>query len=114
MPGSQKIVLKTAERIYPVNIVDIIRCESTSNYTTFYLKDTKKILVSMTLKEYSDTLLANGFFRTHKSHLINMSWIDYLLKREGFVIMKDNSKVPVASRKKQEFITLMGKSFGIR
>lgn len=105
MTNSRKIVLKTAERIYSVNVEDIVRCESDKNYTTFYLNGGKKLLVSVTLKEYDDMLSQYGFFRVHQSHLINMVYFDYFLKNDGgFAVMKDNSQVPIASRKRQEFI----------
>jgi two-component system LytT family response regulator len=35
----QKLVLKTSDKIYSVNIQDIVHCESDKNYTTFYFID---------------------------------------------------------------------------
>lgn len=106
--NSRKIILKTAESIHAVAIDDIVRCESDKNYTSFYLKNGKKIVVSVTLKEYEEILTSSGFFRVHQSHLINMSWFDYFLKNEGgIVVMRDNSQIPVASRKKLELMELI-------
>jgi two-component system LytT family response regulator len=106
--NARKIVLRTAERIYSVSIEDIVRCESDKNYTTFYMKDRKKLLVSTTLKEYDDMLAAHGFARVHQSHLINMAYFDHFLKNDGgYAVMKDTSQVPISSRKRQEFIELI-------
>ncbi len=98
---SRKIVLKTTENIYIVNIKDIIRCESENNYTIFFLNDNRKILISKTLKEYSELLERYNFIRIHRSHLINLNYIERFEKKDsGLVYMKDKSKVPVSFLKK--------------
>ncbi len=104
----QKIILKTSEKIFSINIQDIIRCESEKNYTTFYLLNGVKILVSTTLKEYETLLCETGFFRPHQSHLINLAYFDYYLKSDGgAIIMKDKSSIPLSVRKKEEFLVLL-------
>ena len=101
----QKIVLKTAEKVYAVDVKDIIRCEANKNYTTFFLADGQKLLLSRTLKEYESMLLSMGFFRTHQSHLINMQYFDYYIKGdEGSIILKDKTAIPLSVRKKEEFL----------
>jgi len=106
--GHKKLILKTAESIYVVNTSDIIRCESDAGYTNFFLVDGKKILVSRNLKDYEEMLDGLGFYRLHQSHLINLKYIDHYSKSEGgSVIMKDNSAIPVARRKKDNFLKLL-------
>lgn len=106
----KKLVLKTAERVYAISIEDIIRCESFKNYTQFYLSDGQTLLVSTTLKEYDTMLAPLEFFRAHQSHLVNMSYFAYFLKTDGgYIVMKDKSQVPLASRKKEAFLNLLEK-----
>jgi len=101
----QKIILKTAEKVYSIHVQDIIRCESEKNYTTFYMVNGQKLLVSTTLKEYETMLLPMGFFRTHQSHLINMLYFDHYIKTDaGSIIMKDKTAIPLSVRKKEEFL----------
>jgi len=103
----KKIVLKTSESIHIVRIKNIIRCEADVNYTTFYLDNDEKLLVSKTLKEYAELLDSSGFFRTHQSHLVNQDHILRYDKTEGgHLVMDDESIVPVASRKKDELFKL--------
>ncbi len=107
---AQKLILKTTENIYVVNIQNIIRCKSENNYTTFFLNDGKKILISKTLKEYEELLQAYDFIRIHRSHLINLNYIERFEKRDsGFVYMKDNSKIPVSHRKREILLRNFGK-----
>lgn len=106
---SKKIVLKTAESIFLINIDDIIRCESNGNYTMFYLTNQKPVMVSHTLKEYDDILSEYNFFRVHQSHLVNLNHIIRLDKADGGVlIMNENQSVPVATRKKDALIKALG------
>ena len=103
----KKIILKTAERIYAVDLKDIVRCESHDSYTQFYLSDGKKILVSRQLKEFDEMLNGNPFIRIHQSHLINLKYFDYFEKSDDKVFMKDKSSVPVATRKKEQLMKLI-------
>jgi two-component system LytT family response regulator len=65
--------------------------------------------MSKPLKEYDEMLTPYGFFRSHHSHLVNLSMIDRLEKREGGVlIMKDNSEAMVSSRKYAELVVAIG------
>lgn len=105
----QKLILKTAEKIYSVNIQDIVNCESDKNYTTFYFINAPKLVVSTTLKEYETLLKPFNFFRAHQSHLINMLYFDHYIKADGgnTIVMKNKNKVPLAIRKKEEFLALI-------
>lgn len=105
----QKLVLKTADKIYSVSIQDIVHCESDKNYTTFYFINSSPLVVSTTLKEYDMLLSPHNFFRTHKSHLINMAYFDHFIKSEGGnkIIMKNKTAIPLSVRKKDEFLILL-------
>lgn len=105
--NKRRIVLKTMERIYSVDITDIIRFESDGNYTKVFLVDGKKIMVSRLLKEYDELLSDVGFLRVHQSHLINTNYLFCFEKGEGHVVMKDNSIVPVSNRKREQLMELM-------
>jgi len=116
-PGDKmgkKIVLRTFESVHLVNTRDIIYCESTeSSYTEFYLVNREKILVSNRLKEYEELLGEFGFFRVHKSYLINLRHISRFDKKEGgIVILTGNFRVPVASRKREQLMELFDRLGG--
>ncbi|MBA9074666.1 two-component system LytT family response regulator [Flavobacterium gossypii] len=104
----KRIALSTADGIHLLEVSDIIRCESEDNYTKFYVKNGKPILISKTLKEYEELLGEHGFERIHQSHLINLSCLkSYIKKDGGYVIMADNSKLPISQRKKERLQELL-------
>lgn len=102
---AKKIILKTSESYHVINSQDIIRCESDRNYTNFYIRNTKPLLVSKTLKEYEELLSGYGFFRAHQSHLVNLNYITRYDKRDGgYIVMSDGSSVPVSPLKKEQLM----------
>lgn len=109
----QRISFATAEGYSWYNVDDIIRCESDNNYSVIYFSNNDKIYLSKTLKELEDELTKHGFERIHKSHLINLNHLKkYLNKDGGLALMSDDSKLPVAQRKKTDMIALFNR-FGI-
>jgi len=111
--ANNKIILKTIDNIHLVKVKDINYCESEGSYTTIYLLNGKKIVVSKTLKDYDDILKEDGFFRVHKSFLINMRLISRFEKGEGgYVVLENESKVPVASRKREQLLEMFERLAG--
>jgi two-component system, LytTR family, response regulator len=105
----RRVALSSADRIHIVEIKDIVRCESQSNYTLFYLIDNRKILVTRTLKEFEEMFERDNFIRIHHSHLVNLNYLREYIKAEGgYAVMADNSKIPVAVRKKDELLKQLG------
>ena len=107
----KRIALSTSDGIHLFDVSDIIRCESEDNYTKFFIKNSKPILISKTLKEYEELLTEHGFERIHQSHLINLNYLKSYIKKEGgYVIMADDSQLPISQRKKERLQDIL-KSF---
>jgi len=105
---SPKIILSTAEKIHVIKIDDIIRCESDNYYTNFFFSDGNKLLISKTLKENESVLKEHNFIRPHKSHLVNAKYIKGYMKHDGgYIVMSDDSKIPVSRRKKESMIEII-------
>jgi len=104
----KRLVLKSVDKIQVVIINEIYRCESDEGYCQFYLADGTKLTISKPLKDYDELLNEHGFFRIHKSHLVNLAHIRRFERSEGgYVIMVDNSKIPVSFRKRDELINAL-------
>jgi two-component system LytT family response regulator len=107
---NKRIVLKTAEKLHFIPVGEIMRCEADRNYTTFFLTDNRRIVVSSPIRDFEDMLSEQGFYRLHKSHIVNLSYIQSYEKADGgTVILSDGSHVPVAMRKKNQLIELFNK-----
>lgn len=103
-----KISLHTVGKIVVVSIENIIHCQSDNNYTTFYLNNQSKILVSKTLKNYADMLKEVGFLRVHQSHLVNTKYIKEFVKSDGgYLILSNKTNVPVSVRKRTEVLEVL-------
>jgi two-component system LytT family response regulator len=106
----KRIALSNSDGIHLFEVSDIIRCESEDNYTKFFIKNSKPILISRTLKEYEELLTEHGFVRVHQSHLINLAYLKSFIKKDGgYVIMADNSNIPISQRKKESLQEILTK-----
>ena len=104
----QKIALPTTQGVEYVEIVDIIRCESDSNYTRIYQGGTNPTLICRTLKEVEELLEGANFARIHHSHLINLDHLrKYLRSDGGYVVMSDGSEITVSRSRKDVLNTLL-------
>ena len=100
-----RITLNTGDGLLFIRTSDILHLEANGNFTFAYLADGEKHLVSSNLKEFEEILPEPGFFRIHQSHLVNTTRVKKFLKEDGgYVIMQDGAKLPVARRRKDEFL----------
>lgn len=97
-----QIALSTLGETRFVKTHEIIRCESSNNYTAFFLNDGTNLLVSKPIYEYDDLLSGYGFLRCHQSHLVNKAYIKSWKKDYGdFLQLTDGTQVPVSRGKKE-------------
>lgn len=103
--GFQRIALPTRDGFRFIKLENVLYCKSENNYTWFYLRNSEKILVTKTLKEYAEVLSEEKFVRIHQSYLINIDFVEEYIKGEGgSVIMSDGKEITVSRRKKDLFL----------
>lgn len=101
--GDQRIALTSAKETRFAKISEIIRCESSNNYTIFYLEDGDILVVSKPIYLYNELLETHGFVRCHQSHLVNKIFIKSWKKEYGdFLLLTNGSEIPVSRNKKEE------------
>jgi two-component system, LytTR family, response regulator len=105
-PEEFRLALPTKEGVHFLVPQEIIRCESSGNYTKFFATNNRQYLISRTLGEYDVLLAPYHFIRTHKSHLVNKKYISFI-DHDGFVVLKDNSKVEVSRRRKEDVMSAL-------
>lgn len=101
----KKIALPTINGLVFMPVQNIVRCESTGNYTRIFFTDKKNLMVSRPLKEFEELLADVDFFRVHNSHLINLQQMQSYIQGEGgFALMSDGAQVEVSRRRKADFL----------
>ncbi len=100
-----RLVLPTSNGMHIIDIEEIIRCESSNNYTTFYLVDKQRIVVSKSIQLYEQMLSSSHFCRIHNKHLVNLKFINkYVKGRGGHVLLNNGEKVDVSDGRKKKFL----------
>jgi len=105
---NKRIAFHTSQGVFLHELQNIIRCNSEGNYTSIYLTNGKRLLIAKPLKEYESILSSFGFERIHHSHIINLNHlISYNNKDGGYVVLSDNTSLPVSSRKKAQLLKVL-------
>lgn len=104
-PFLGQIAIPTEEGLSFFNVSEIVHLEAQSNYTLIFIQDNSKLLASRTLKEFEELLPTDIFYRTHHSHIINISYIKKYIRADGGqIVMKNNKHIPISRRKKKSFM----------
>jgi two-component system LytT family response regulator len=104
-PKREKIALPTSDGLIFVKVKEIVRLEADGCYTHFHTRDKQSIMVSRTMKEYVEMLPAETFFRVHKSHYINLEYLQKYSNRDGgTAILETGDHVPISRNSKDEFV----------
>ena len=92
-------------------IDNIVRIEALSNYSKLFFSDGKTLVVAKLLHWFEDILVTGKFARVHRSHLINIAYIQqYNNRGNQFIILKDNSFIEVSRRKRASFKKILQNS----
>jgi two-component system LytT family response regulator len=96
-----KLSIPSMQSYEQVQISDIIRCEGEQRYTRVYIRGDIELLSSYSIGRFRELLSGYAFLECHKSHLVNSVHIARYNK-DGQIIMKDETEVPVSRRKRDE------------
>ena len=100
------ILVKCGSYLESVRSDEILYVEACQNYSKVYLVGSKMILCSMTITSLKD-MLPDTFLLCHKSYIVNLSYVKKYCK-SGMLSLVNNCKVPIARRRKKEFVELWG------
>jgi len=105
-----RIAMPVKEGYDFIGINEIISCQSKNYCTLVHTQSGKKYICDRTIKEYEDLLPENSFFRIHHSYIVNVNFIRKFFKegRGGYLELSDGTTVPVASRRKDIFLSKFG------
>jgi two-component system, LytTR family, response regulator len=115
----EQLVLSTSDGIHFLPLSEIIYLKAEGNYTSVFTEKKEHIMVSQNLGsfDYLDAYTEGGnfvtsggsFFRTHQSFIVNLKTVRQFLKHNDgdFAVLNDNTKIPIARRKKNAFLEAM-------
>jgi len=104
---NKKITINTDGKLMFLEADEILYAESDGNYSTIFLQDGQKIVLTKKLKEVYQMLPDDSFFRIHNSYVVNLGKIKEFLKSDGYVVLKTGQKIPVSRQKKSDFLDLL-------
>jgi two-component system, LytTR family, response regulator len=110
-PKSQEdhIALPANDGLEFIQIKQIVRIESSSNYSKVVLLSGQQMLITRQLKDFEELLQDYRFYRVHHSHLINLNYISKYIRGDGGQItMRNGDIIDVSRRKKEVFLKLIG------
>lgn len=98
----QRVALPTTKETRFVRTSEIVRCESSNNYSTFFLADGESMVVCKPIYEYEEILKDFGFIRCHQSHLVNKKFIKSWKKDYGdHLLLYNGTEIPISRSKKE-------------
>ena len=96
------LILKTQDGALKLVLKDIVHIEGDRNYSYIHLKNNTKKLVTKTLSNLEELLDSKGFYRCHRSHILNS---EHIIESKGLTaLLSNNLRVPVSRRKKKAFL----------
>lgn len=103
-PGMQQVILPTLDGFDVVKMNEIVRLKGNGNFTDVYLTNGSKKMVCRFLKHFSE-MLPHPFVRVHKSHIINIHYVQsYHKGAGGYVSLNDGTEVEVSPAYKDSLL----------
>lgn len=92
-PAAFKIPVRLEDRVVLVNPADILYAEAESGRASLFTRE-GSLLTQFTLAELEERLERSGFFRAHRSYLVNLQHIKEVIPftRNSFSIRLDDKK----------------------
>lgn len=102
-PNDKKITLTSQKGLIFVEPANVLYCESSGNYTTFFLTNQDQIVVSKQIGSFEKKLEVHSIIRVHDRYLVNLLHVtNYLRGNGGFLILNSGKEIPVSVRRKSE------------
>ena len=92
------LYLPTQEGGFKMVLRDIVYIEGDRNYSTIHLTNGKTKLSSKTLGYFEELLTQDGFFRCHRSYLVNHAHVNKI--NNNSIVLTGQQTLPISRRRK--------------
>lgn len=107
-PHPKRLILAIHQGYASVELQEIAFIEAQRTYSRIVLGTGGEHIATHPLRHYEDLLPQDMFFRVHKSYLLNLSFVkEYDGGRTGLVRLRNGQSLPIAARRKSDFIRAM-------
>jgi len=84
-----------------VQVDNILRIQSSSNYSRIYFADNRYPLTVAKILQWFETQLPAGLFlRTHRAHIVNRQYISEITPRVATMTLINGEKIGISKRRK--------------
>jgi DNA-binding LytR/AlgR family response regulator len=99
MENRSQILINASQQITPAEVVLL---SADANYTEVHFSNGRKTTYALTLKSLENQFVEAGFFRTHKSFLVNLQFFKevHWNKANPFMVLSNDYRVSIARRKR--------------
>lgn len=104
----KSIVIKSSHQLIKINIADILYVEGLHKYVKIITKE-KNYTTLIGLTAIENELLAERFYRCHRSFIVNLEKINLI---DGNQAVIGSFNIPISKNNKEELISKMGKKIG--
>lgn len=105
------LAVETAGGTEIINVNDIIYAEVYQHSTSFILKRGRHLVSPVQLNELEGKLAPQGFFRCHRSYLVNMRCITKIGQSE--LVLSGENTVPLSRHRSKEFLAKYTQFMGV-
>ena len=105
--GPERLALPLIDGLELVQVSSITHLRAADNFTEFHVTDGRRLLICRKLSFYADLLKAAGFYRLHRSTVVNLAEIQrYVRGGGGAVILRDGTELSVAKNRRAGLLEL--------
>ena len=99
-----KLRVATSDHVYFIDVKEIVRIQSVSNYSKLFFRSGKSLMVSKVLAHFDALLTESHFVRIHRTHLVNLLCIKQYDRGNSTRIGLLNEEVLPVSRSKKKML----------
>ena len=100
-PLDKKVALNTGDGITFLELQNILYLKADGSYTHFYTIDRHRITVAKKISDFERLEAMGNFLRIHRSHIVNLTRIQKILKQDGgSVIMENGDCLSISAERK--------------
>ncbi|SNS76099.1 two component transcriptional regulator, LytTR family [Ekhidna lutea] len=103
--AQSRLTIHTQEGVNIIDLSDILYVESDKNYSIFHLANNDCQIASKPLGTYEDQLKKLGFFRIHRSCIVNLNQISKIKRGKScLAVLKNNVELEISKSKKDQLL----------